>query len=401
MNTLNQPILKKGGLIFLMLLLSMTSPLSTDMYLAAFPTLLDELHTNSQMLNYTLVGFFAFYAIGMLLFGPLSDKYGRKPVLLCGIALYSLASLGCAFIDTVEQLIVLRILEALGAGSMVSIATAIIKDSFNANDRAKTIALIQMLSVFAPTLAPVIGAFIIKYATWRTTFFVLCGLSVGSFLLTTLYRETLQKENRLQGNIWQSFIPLGGIFTNNSFMLMILTTGMSSLIYMGFIAVSSYIYVQWFGLSETNYSLFFAINSLVLILGPFVFVRVRNLISGIKLLYIGLTVITVSGILISTIGVTSPLLFLLCFMPITFSNSFLRTFATNVLLGQPNMSAGASASVINFSYTALGSVGMIVGALAWDNFVIGLGTIAICAGITGLTLWFMYNKLKLSLEGLS
>lgn len=144
------------GLIFLIFLLNMTGPMSTDLYLAAFPTLLKQFNTTGHVLNYTLVGFFVSFAIGMLFIGPLSDKIGRKPVLLSGILIYGVSSLLCSFAPTVESLICFRIMQAIGAGGMISVSMAMVKDSFSDKDRPEIIAFLQMLGAFAPTVAPLI-----------------------------------------------------------------------------------------------------------------------------------------------------------------------------------------------------------------------------------------------------
>lgn len=151
--------------------------MSTDMYLSAFPAMLESFDTNSTMLNYTLVGFFISYAIGMLLIGPLSDKYGRKPILIVGILTYIIASIFCAQADNIETLIFSRIIQALGAGGMVAVSTAIVKDTFSNEERPKIIALLQMLGAFAPTAAPLIGAQIVKYYSWKETFDALAIIS--------------------------------------------------------------------------------------------------------------------------------------------------------------------------------------------------------------------------------
>lgn len=111
-------------------MLNMTAPMSTDLYLSGFPTLLKDFNTTFDILNYTLVGFFISFAIGMLFIGPMSDKIGRKPILLSGILVYGISSLLCSLAPSVEWLIAFRITQAIGAGGMVSVSTAMVKDNF-------------------------------------------------------------------------------------------------------------------------------------------------------------------------------------------------------------------------------------------------------------------------------
>lgn len=395
----NQPKLKRNGLIGLILLLSMTAPLSTDMYLAAFPTILKEFSTTTQLLNYTLVGFFIFFAIGMLLMGPLSDKYGRKPVLLSGLGLYLVSSLLCAVAFNIELLILFRITQALGAGAMVAVSTAIVKDSFSDIERPKIIALIQMLSVFAPTLAPIIGAVVIKYLNWQMTFVVLAAISTGAVFMALMFNETLNEEKKLKGSILDTFKSLGTIYKNIPFVTFLLATGCTGAIYMAFIATSSYIYMDWFHLSETEYSLFFAFNSIILMVGPSIYIKVKNLLTPKQIVLYSFGTIMLGGILTVLVGHTSPFVFVLTFLPITFSNSFLRAFSANVLLGQKEMNAGAAASVISFTNTAIGALGMMLGALPWSNYIVGLGTIAIVAMVISFILIAIYLKKNFSLNG--
>lgn len=395
----NQPKLKRNGLIGLILLLSMTAPLSTDMYLAAFPTILKEFSTTTQLLNYTLVGFFIFFAIGMLLMGPLSDKYGRKPVLLSGLGLYLVSSLLCAVAFNIELLILFRVTQALGAGAMVAVSTAIVKDSFSDTERPKIIALIQMLSVFAPTLAPIIGAVVIKYLNWQMTFVVLAAISTGAVFMALMFNETLNEEKKLKGSILDTFKSLGTIYKNIPFVTFLLATGCTGAIYMAFIAISSYIYMDWFHLSETEYSLFFAFNSIILMVGPSIYIKVKNLLTPKQIVLYSFGTIMLGGILTVLVGHTSPFVFVLTFLPITFSNSFLRAFSANVLLGQKEMNAGAAASVISFTNTAIGALGMMLGALPWSNYIVGLGTIAIVAMVISFILIAIYLKKNFSLNG--
>ena len=378
----------------------MTGPISTDMYLAAFPTLLKEFNTTTSMLNFTLVGFFISFAIGMLFIGPLSDKIGRKPVLLSGIFIYGISSLFCSFSTSVEMMIAFRVLQAIGAGGMISVSTAMIKDTFSDEERPKIIALLQMLGVFAPTIAPLIGAQIIKYFSWQVTFDVLFILSIISFTISLFVTETLLPNKKLKGNIFQSILSLGDILKNKPFMTFLVAMGGTSIIYMAFLSISSYIYIEWFKLSETEYSFFFAANSLLLIIGPNVYLKVRNLFSSAQIIQFTFSLLVIAGFLIIFVGKYSPYLFLLTFFPVTFSNSFLRAFASNILLGQKEMNSGAAASVINFSGTALGSLGMLVASIGWSNYVEGLGYTALVAMVISISCWVFFVKKQYKLHGL-
>ena len=401
LNFPTQPKLKRKGLIGMILLLSMTAPLSTDMYLAAFPKILKEFNTTEHMLNYTLVGFFIFFALGMLFMGPLSDKYGRKPVLLSGLAIYLVSSILCALSFNIEMLIFFRITQAIGAGAMVAVSTAIVKDSYDDIERPKIIALIQMLSVFAPTLAPIIGAVVIRYLNWQMTFIVLALIVLLSTTLALLFSETLSKEKRFKGNILETFKSLGSIYSNRPFITFLVATGCTAAIYMAFIAISSYIYMEWFQLSETQYSLFFAFNSIILMIGPSVYLKVKDKLTPRQIVLFSFGTIMLGGILTLFIGKYSPFLFVLTFLPITFSNSFLRAFSANVLLSQKEMNAGAAASVISFTNTGIGALGMILGALPWVSYIFGLGCIAVVAMIISFGLIFLFFKKKYKLNGFS
>lgn len=395
-----QKVLKSVGLIAMIMVFNMTAPLSTDMYLPAFPTLLSEFSTTSAMLNFTLVGFFVCFALGMLVFGAVSDKLGRKPLLLFGVGLYGLASWGCAGVQTVDMLIVYRLLQAIGAGCMVSVTTAIIKDSFDDIARPRVIAVLQMLGVLAPTIAPGIGAFLMDYFSWRATFYVLALFSIVMFLLTLLYTETLTKEKRFQGNVLMSLTGLWKVYKDKKFSLFLACTSLTSLIYMAFIAISSYIYISHFGLSKGAYGLYFALNSLVLVVGPIVYLRFAQTARHSRLLLYIFGGIFLAGIAMIAIGWWHPVVFYFCFLPVTFFGSFLRAFSTNILLSQHDQAAGATASVINFTNTAVGSLGMVIGALSWSSYILGLGVIMMGASALSLLLWYAFRKAGYTLRGL-
>lgn len=149
------------GLVVLLVLTSLVTPLSLDMYTPAIPHMTDYFSTDAGTVNLTLVGYFLFFAVGLLVFGPMSDRHGRKPVLLVGIATYTVASGLCALSTDIWMLISFRIVQALGAGAVSAVSTAVVKDAFLAEKREAILSIVQVMFVVGPVLAPVIGALIL------------------------------------------------------------------------------------------------------------------------------------------------------------------------------------------------------------------------------------------------
>ena len=184
---IQQKYLRKAGLLALITVTGMAPPLSTDMYLPSLPKMADYFGAATVVVNMTMVAFFISMAVGMLVLGPLSDRYGRKKTLIASLLLYMLASVMCAVTASIYFLIFMRIVQGIGAGGMVSLSIAIIKDCFEGQTRATALAVVQSMSVIAPIAAPVIGALIIQVSTWRTVFFVLTAIAAACLAATFLF----------------------------------------------------------------------------------------------------------------------------------------------------------------------------------------------------------------------
>lgn len=394
-----QRYLKKTGLVMLITVLNMTAPLSTDMYLPSVPTMLKYFAVSERVLNLTLVGFFFFFAVGMLLFGPLSDRFGRKPVLIAGLSVYAGASLLCAGATSIWLLILFRVLQALGAGCMVSVSTALVKDSFAGRLRGTILATIQSMSVVAPIVAPIIGALIAQYASWRATFLVLAGISLLSLTAALLLQETLPPEARLREGVMGSLGRLGVVARNRPFLSLLAVVGLIPAGFMAYIAVSSYIYTDYFGLSESAFSLFFAANAAVSVIGPLSYIRLNGRVAPRTVITAALTLALCGGLAVLLFGRLAPLAFLLSFMPFTFGSSMIRPVATDTLLNQQDTDTGSAAALINFGNTLMGSLGMILGTLPWPTFVMGLGVITLTVSALSLTGWFLLLRSDVPLKG--
>lgn len=394
-----QKYLGHKGLIAFLALMNMFIPLSTDMYLPALPSMNSYFGSSSAVTNLTLSAFFLFYALGILFWGPLSDKYGRKPILLLGSILYAASSVACALSVNIYFLIAARILQGIGAGGITSVSLAIVKDSYSGKKRESILAICQSISGLAPMIAPIVGALILTFSNWRGSFWALALVSLVNLGFTFLFQETLTNDERYEGTLFGSLGRLVVVSKNKSFIVPALIFSLSMLPFMGYIAVSSYIYVDYFGLNAQIYSYFFAANALLSIAGPFIYVKF--LINMDKKLFASLilAVSTLSGVLVMTLGTLTPMLFWISFLIMSLSGAVMRPFSSNLLLDQQESDIGSASSLIGTLFTVLGSVGMALASIPWGNIVFGLGVLITVFSLLALVSWNVFMKSKIPCVG--
>ncbi len=381
----SQPRLGRGGMIALITMCNAIAPLSTDMYMPALPDMASYFQTTDAVMNMTLVGFFLFFAIGMLVFGPVSDRFGRRPVMLFGVILYVLASIACGFSMNVYFLIGMRVLQACGAGCMVSVSTAIVKDQFTGQTQGTVLAISQAFSVLGPVLAPLIGAQIYRFFSWRADFFMQALITLVVLLLAFLMRETLPEQERLSGGVRQTFGRLRAVLSGKVFRAFLICVCVIQIPMMAYISSSSYIYENQFGQSSTMYSVYFAATALASVLGPVIYVRVRRF-NAYRVTFGIFGSCLVFGLILFFFGHRAPLFFALCFAPIMMTSSVSRPFATAILLNLQASDTGSASSLSNFTFTLSGTIGMLLITSIWHDYILGIAILAIGAGLVGTAL---------------
>lgn len=395
-----QQYLGSAGLIAFITLMNMFIPFSTDLYLPALPSMGVNLAADAAVINLTLSAFFFFYAVGMLVWGPLSDKYGRKPILIVGTLIYLVSSIFCAIAADAYLLILARAFQGIGAGGITAVSVAMVKDCFIGKKRDVILAITQSMSALAPMIAPIIGVFIIQHIGWRGTFWILGIIASGNLVFALLYQETLQDHERNKGTLLASIGRLFVVAQNKSFFIPAVIFALSAFPFMGYIAVSSYIYIDYFGLSEQSYSYFFAINAFISIAGPIIYVRYLRNFNQNAIAAVAFVLSIISGILVMTIGIVSPVIFLLSFIIMSFTGSAIRPFSTNILFDQINGDTGSAASLMGILFTVMGSGGMLIASMPWGNVVISLGAmIAIFSGMS-LVGWYVFMKSDIPCVGI-
>ena len=397
-NIAKQKFLGMKGLVLFITLMNMFIPLSTDLYLPALPTMSTYFHVSSALTNLTLVSFFFFYAVGTLFWGPMSDKYGRKKILLIGTIFYVFASAACAASLNVYMLIAARIVQGIGAGAITAVSMALIKDCFSGKQRETILAIVQSVAGLAPMIAPVLGAILLQFTDWRGSFIVLTVVGLLCLLLAFLYQETLSDEERYEGTVLGSLGRLVAVGKNIGFLVPCIIFSLYNLAFMGYIAMSSYIYVDVFGLSEQLYSYFFAANAALSMIGPMLYVRFMTGFDKKKFALTCFAMYAVCGIFIVVLGGNAPFLFWLGFAPFSLAGTITRPFGTNIMLDQQSGDTGSASSLINGVATVLGSVGMMCAAM-WDNIVAGLGIMICLTGIVSILGWLLLMRSSVPCRG--
>lgn len=399
-NWIQQKYLKKAGLIALVTVLGMTPPLSTDMYMPSLPKMAEYFHAPAALVNMTMVMFFISMSVGMLLMGPLSDRSGRKKILIISLLLYMLSSADCALTTSVYLLILMRIIQGIGAGGMVSLSIAIIKDCFEGQTRATALAVVQSMSVIAPIAAPVIGAMIIQVSTWRMVFLVLAAISAACLVTTFFFEESIHEDEINEGGVLDSIKRIGVVGRNINFSAFLLTVSFYSAPFMAYLAVASYVYEDYFGLQPTTFSIFFAINALTSVFGPLIYMKINSKTPAKATMWVLLIAGFAAATAMLLLGHFSPVAFLATMIPFSVVNSYMRPFSTNLLLDQIQGDTGSASALLNFTHTLLGSIGMFIGSLPWGSYISGIGMTMLGFMILTLAAWlFVLKSGRINMKG--
>ncbi|MDV7142711.1 multidrug effflux MFS transporter [Tropicimonas sp. TH_r6] len=372
-------------MLFLLIILAAFPSVTMDLYLPALPQIVDNLQTSRSAVNLTLGAYMVAYACGMLFWGPLSERFGRKPILLAGLVIYILASLGCMAAPGIDTLVAFRVLQGFGGGGVTVVQTAIVKDLHEGRERERIMATVMSLVIIAPIVAPVLGAFLLKIGSWRAMFLVLTLFGAFATILVTLYRETLPE--RQQGPLLASWLRLGTVLRNPRFAYLLLIFGLAPMCLMSFIGSAAFIYVDGFGLSEQGFSLIFALNAVGALAGPTLYMRLSRVVPVQRIILGGFLVISTGGVLIALFGAVSPWLFAALVAISTIAVIVLRVPGANLLLEQQRSDTGSAAALIHFTTMMLGAVGVQIVVAHTGDLSRTLGLLFVVIGVSCAILW--------------
>jgi DHA1 family bicyclomycin/chloramphenicol resistance-like MFS transporter len=257
---------KYTSLILILGSLTALGPFSIDMYLPAFPVIAKDLHTSTEQVAISLSSFFIGISLGQLLYGPLLDRFGRKKPLCLGLALYILASLGCVFVTSLNQLIILRAVQALGSCAAAVASVAMVRDLFPVKDSAKVFALLMLVVGVSPMLAPTAGSYVTILFGWHAIFIALIALGVLNLLASIFWLpEKYQADpsiSLMPAPIIKTFLS---VIAEPYFYTYALTGAMAFSGLFAYVAGSPVVFMEVFEVSTELYGWIFAILSVGLI----------------------------------------------------------------------------------------------------------------------------------------
>jgi DHA1 family bicyclomycin/chloramphenicol resistance-like MFS transporter len=360
-------------------------PLATDMYLAAMPIIASQWGVLDSRVALSLVLWFATFSAFLLVCGPLSDKYGRRPVLLAGLSLFTLATVACALATNVTQLIVFRMLQGAGAAGPSSMCMAICRDRYEGIQRKRALAYVGIILALAPMVAPMIGTALLRFSTWRAIFVLQAALVAATLLISTQYQETATE--RISGSLPALLGRYRKLAGNRRYLLSNAAMGLILGPFYGFIAFAPIVYIQIYHLSNQAFSLLFAVNALMSMLGAFSCTRVMKVLPDTLLLTGCLIGCTVGGAGLLVWGGHHYAAFAVCMGVVTFFCGMSRPLSNHLILEQVRHDIGSASSFIVFYQFVVGAVCMRVATTSWDAPVFVFGLLALLLPAAVLAIW--------------
>jgi MFS transporter, DHA1 family, multidrug resistance protein len=377
-----------GKLTFMLGSLTALGPLSIDMYLPSFQAIARDLTASPAQVQLTLAVFFVALGIGQAFYGPLSDRFGRRRPLCFGLALYVLASAGCALARSIEALVAWRFAQALGGCAGMVIARAVVRDCFDEREAARFFSLLILVTGLAPILAPSIGGQILVFFSWRAIFWTLAGFALVGFITATfVLPESLPPERRTEGGVATALRVYARLLRDRAFMRYALSGALVISGMFAYIFGSPFVFMQIYGVRPERFGWIFGAIALGLISASQLNRVVLARVAGARILSHALVVTAAAGVILLVMAWTGVGALAGLLGPLFVYIASLGFVLPNVIataLGPQGLNAGtASALLGTLQFGAGATVGALLGVLGDGTAVPMAGLIAAC-GLSAL-----------------
>ncbi|MGH3611843.1 MAG: multidrug effflux MFS transporter [Pseudonocardia sp.] len=364
-------------LIFLLGALIALGPLTIDMYLPALPWITADFATSPASVQLTLTGTLIGLALGQLLIGPLSDAFGRRRPLLIGASVHVLASVSCLVAPNIAVLGLLRVVQGVGAAAGMVVAMAIVRDLFTGRAAATLLSRLILVMGVAPIVAPTIGGELLRFTSWRGVF---AALAVYGLVLIPLVawnlRETLPPRRRRTAGVLATLHTYRGLLRDRVFVGLVLVAGLAMAGLFGYIAGSSFVFQEQYGLDAQEFGLVFGAGAFWLIAATQLNAFLLRRCEPRQLLLAAVAVGTAAGLVLigmaltglgGLIGVLVPLWLVL------FATGLALPNTPALALTRHGEAAGTAAAVLGAAQFGVGAlVSPLVGVLGNDALAMGV-----------------------------
>ncbi|MFF0585895.1 multidrug effflux MFS transporter [Streptomyces sp. NPDC003781] len=371
--------------------LTATPPLAMDMYLPALPEVTRSLSAPAATVQLTLTACLAGMALGQIVVGPMSDKWGRRRPLLAGLAVYVVATALCAVAPNVELLVAFRLVQGLAGAAGIVIARAVVRDLYDGVAMARFFSTLMLISGVAPVVAPLIGGQILRVTDWRGVFVVLVvvGVVLGAVVWAKL-PETLPVEERHAGGVGDTLRAMRGLLADRAFTGYMLAGGFAFASLFAYVAASPFVMQEIYGASAQTFSLLFGLNSIGLVVvgqinGKILVGRVRL----DRVLGLGLVIVIAAAtvLLLMSLGVfgevgLGPVAAVLFVLMSAMGISLPNTQA--LALMRVKTSAGSASALLGTSSFLIGAVASPLVGIAGEDTAVPMAVVQLVAAVVAL-----------------
>ncbi|MFE3161931.1 multidrug effflux MFS transporter [Streptomyces sp. NPDC059224] len=387
------PTARRAGLLLVLVLgaLTATPPLAMDMYLPSLPEVTRSLHAPAATVQLTLTACLAGMALGQLVVGPMSDRWGRRRPLLAGLAVYVAATALCALAPNVGTLVAFRLAQGLAGAAGIVIARAVVRDLYDGVAMARFFSTLMLVSGAAPIIAPLIGGQILRVTDWRGVFVVLTAVgAVLAAVVWTKLPETLPAAGRHAGGAAAAVRAMRTLLADLPFTGYLLAGGFAFAALFAYISASPFVVQEIYGASPQTFSLLFGLNSVGLVIAGQINGKVLvGRVSLDKVLGAGLavTVLAATALLLIATGVFGPvglapvataLFVLMSAMGFTLPN------AQSLALLRTRHTAGTASALLGTSSFLVGAVASPLVGIAGERTAVPMAIVQLAGTLVAL-----------------
>lgn len=385
-----------GRLTLVLGLVMAIGPLAIDMYLPALPVLQVEFATSEASVQHTLSAYLLGLAFGQLLFGPIADRYGRKPPLLGGLAVFTLASAGCALAGTIEHFVLLRFAQALGGASGMVVIRAVIRDRFDEIQSARVLSLMMLVMGAAPILAPLAGGWLLVNGSWRWIFFFLAAFAALCLALVAFLLAESHPVHRRSATLGRALKSTAPLFGDVRFLGPVIVFIGAFGCFFAYLAAAPFVFIQYFGVPADRFGWYFGANACGFITVSQLNRRIVARYGTRRTLGWGVRLLASASLLLVVFSVSEAVGFAGVFIPMFFivgSIGLIASNATSIAMAPFGERAGGASSLLGAAQSAFGvAASAAVGGIAAQGAMPMASVIAVCAAVALASYLFLVQK---------